>query len=185
MHKSLKWWSPPFNLYNKFKINHSSSRLMAFYEHTKLQLQVNQSMEKLASFQGAGKLFSLPAFIAFPTFAWFCTFKNYLLYFLCLFMLMYESSCSSLFQHCIQSLWWRTKKDGKSTCGFLFHHHHFPSDSPYGCWQRDFLFLSSLASVFRFFGINIHIPTFVWCYSYLLLPLSILTGFSLTEKCHH
>lgn len=142
---------------------------------------------------------------------------------LCVFMLIhYTESCysSSLFRHCIQRLldgsasasisgaegrlrWWGKRWKGESTCGFLFHHHHFPSDSALRMLAEGFhvlslspshshpsLSLSHLIAVrccsafpflfpfLFFFGINIHSRVFCLMLQ-LLVALTLLSLFGL------
>lgn len=134
-----------------------------------------------------------PAIISRST--WFCTFNNYLLIsppFSCLFMLSYPSSYFLIIPRLHSKLNSRKKKStvecdvfGVSGKKYLWLFFFIPSsfsDSDVG-----FIFFSFLLCFpFFFFGISIHTTPFCLMLQLLVaLSLSMLSCFSLTEKCHH
>ena len=153
-------------------------------KHEKLQLRVNQTSRRKNWLSNTFFPLQEPAIISRST--WFCTFNNYLLIsppFSCLFMLSFPSSYFLIIPRLHSKL--NSRKKSTVECDvlgvsgkkylwlFFLFHHHFPTPH-YGCW---FYFL-----LFR------HKHTTPFCLMLQLLvalSLSMLSCFSLTEKCHH
>ena len=134
-----------------------------------------------------------PAIISRST--WFCTFNNYLLIsppFSCLFMLSYPSSYFLIIPRLHSKLNSRKKStvecDVFGVSGKKYLWLFFYSIIIFRLRITDvgFIFFSFLLCFPFFFGISIHTTPFCLMLQLLVaLSLSMLSCFSLTEKCHH